>query len=246
MNRRLLLLCVSAVALMVAGHLTLVYLRKNQHLGKPAVRIVSVPLITESNRLAKATSVYLPDRVPGYQSGFASIAERELNVLPKDTSFGRRIYRSPDGSFSSTASVVLMGTDRTSIHQPEFCLNSQGWVIQQKSVKEIPISRPQSYDLAVRRFDSRVSLDAGGGKTYSRSSVYVFWFVADGQLTASHWSRNWWIVRDLLFRNVLQRWAYVSFFSDCAPGEEDATFEKMTRLISATVPSIMQGVGQEP
>lgn len=242
MNRRLLILCASAIGLMAAGHLMLVYLRTHQRLGQPAVRMVGVPLITESNRLAKATSVYLPDRVSGYQTAFASIAERELSVLPADTSFGRRTYRSADG-FSAQTSVVLMGTDRTSIHQPEFCLNSQGWNIQRKSVEQVHISQPQAYDLAVRRFDARITFEPPGGKAFTRSAVYVFWFVADGQRTASHWTRNWWIVRDLLFKNVLQRWAYVSYFADCAPGEEDATFEKMTRLISATVPDILQGVG---
>jgi hypothetical protein len=244
MNRRLLILCASAVALMAAGHLALVYLRTHQRLGKPAVRLVGVPLITESNRLAKATSVYLPERVPGYTSSFSSITEHELQVLPQDTSFGRRSYATADGSFTAQASVVLMGTDRTSIHQPEFCLNSQGWVIQRKSVEQIHISQPQDYDLAVRRFDARVSLTAPDGKTFTRGAVYVFWFVADGQTTASHWTRNWWIMRDLLFRNVLQRWAYVSYFADCAPGEEDATFEKMTRLISASVPSIVPETGR--
>ncbi len=244
MNRRLLILCVSAVALMGAGHLALVYLRTHQRLGKPAVRLVGVPLITDSNRVARATSVYMPERVPGYISTFASITEHELEVLPADTSFGRRSYATPDGSLTVQASVVLMGTDRTSIHQPEFCLNAQGWVIQRKSVEQIHISRPQSYDLAVRRFDSHLSMTSPDGTAFHRGSVYVFWFVADGQRTASHWSRTWWLIRDLLLHNVLQRWAYVSYFADCAPGEEDATFEKMTRLITASVPDIVQQAGQ--
>ncbi len=244
MNRRLLVLCISAVALMAAGHLALIYLRTNQRWGKPAVRLVGVPLITESNRLAKATSVYMPERIPGYTSKFASITEHELEVLPQDTSFGRRSYATPDGALTVQTSVVLMGTDRTSIHQPEFCLNSQGWVIQRKRVEQIHISRPQDYDLAVRRFDARLSLTTPDGKPFSRGAVYVFWFVADGQRTASHWTRNWWLIRDLLLHNVLQRWAYVSYFADCAPGEEDATFEKMTRLITASVPDIVTQAGQ--
>ena len=240
MNRRLLLLCVSAVGMMAAGHLVLVYLRTHQRLGDPAVRMVNVPLITESNRLASATSVYMPERVSGYQSSFASVTEHELVVLPRDTCFGRRSYVTADGSLTAQASVVLMGTDRTSIHQPEFCLNSQGWVIQQKRNVRIRMSQPYEYDLEVRRFDARVHLNTPDGKEFSRGAVYVFWFVADKQLTASHWTRSWLMIRDLLFRNVLQRWAYVSYFADCAPGDEDATFEKMTRLISATAPAIMQ------
>jgi hypothetical protein len=35
---------------------------------------------------------------------------------------------------------------------------------------------------------------------------------------------------------VLQRWAYVSYFAICSPGQEDATFERMSRLIEESVP----------
>ena len=38
------------------------------------------------------------------------------------------------------------------------------------------------------------------------------------------------------FTGVLQRWAYISYFTVCAPGEEDATFERMEKLIAASVP----------
>jgi hypothetical protein len=34
----------------------------------------------------------------------------------------------------------------------------------------------------------------------------------------------------------LQRWAYVSYFSICTPGQEDAAFERMNKLIAASVP----------
>jgi hypothetical protein len=40
----------------------------------------------------------------------------------------------------------------------------------------------------------------------------------------------------LLRTGVLQRWAYVSYFSACEPGQEDATFARMEKLIAASVP----------
>jgi hypothetical protein len=66
--------------------------------------------------------------------------------------------------------------------------------------------------------------------------VFVYWFVADGELTAQHWQRMWWMLRDITRSGVLQRWAYISCFSVCAPGEEEATFERMKRFIAASVP----------
>jgi hypothetical protein len=42
---------------------------------------------------------------------------------------------------------------------------------------------------------------------------------------------------NLLRTGVLQRWAYVSYFSVCEPGQEDATFARMEKLIAASVPA---------
>ena len=56
------------------------------------------------------------------------------------------------------------------------------------------------------------------------------------QQTTSHEQRIWWLTRDLLTTGVLQRWAYISYFAVCLPGQEDATFEKMKKLIAASVP----------
>jgi hypothetical protein len=35
---------------------------------------------------------------------------------------------------------------------------------------------------------------------------------------------------------VLQRWASISYFAECAPGHEDATFERMKKFIVASAP----------
>jgi hypothetical protein len=34
----------------------------------------------------------------------------------------------------------------------------------------------------------------------------------------------------------LDRWAYISYFSVCEPGQEDAAFERMKKLIAISVP----------
>ena len=68
------------------------------------------------------------------------------------------------------------------------------------------------------------------------TGLYVFWFVADNEETVSHWQRVLWLARDLLQTGVLQRWAYVSYFTVCEPGQDDATFKRMEQLIAASVP----------
>jgi hypothetical protein len=55
----------------------------------------------------------------------------------------------------------------------------------------------------------------------------------------------WWMAKDMMLTGVLQRWAYVTYFAVCAPGEEDATFERMKKMIAASVPEfqLTPGVG---
>ena len=42
---------------------------------------------------------------------------------------------------------------------------------------------------------------------------------------------------------MLQRWAYVSYFALCAPGDEDATFLRLSRLVAASVPEFQLAAG---
>jgi hypothetical protein len=60
--------------------------------------------------------------------------------------------------------------------------------------------------------------------------------VADGEQTPSHYQFMRWLARDLLRKAVWQRWAYVSYFAACAPGQEEATFEKVKTLVAGSVP----------
>ena len=54
--------------------------------------------------------------------------------------------------------------------------------------------------------------------------------------TASHADRMLWMARDVLLTGILDRWAYISFFSYGAPGQEDALFERMKKLIAISAP----------
>jgi hypothetical protein len=129
-----------------------------------------------------------------------------------------------------------MGADRTSIHRPDYCLPGQGWSIDSKTAVNIPISGSQPYELPVMKWVVHNSLQTPDGPKQEVSGIYVFWFVADHEQTTDNFQRMWWLARDLLRTGVLQRWAYVSYFSACAPGGEDATYERMSRLIAASVP----------
>jgi hypothetical protein len=139
--------------------------------------------------------------------------------------------------------VVLMGSDRTSIHRPEWCLSGVGWAIDPQETSSIPISEPYPYQLKVTKLTASHAGVTVSGEKITQRVVYVYWFVADHELTASQGQRMRWMARDMLLTGVLQRWAYVACVSLCAPGQEEKTFNRMKELIAAAVPRFQLASG---
>jgi len=54
----------------------------------------------------------------------------------------------------------------------------------------------------------------------------------------------WSQARTMLGKGVLERWAYVSYFTACLPGQEEATFERLERFIRASVPEFQTVAGR--
>lgn len=222
------IVAVLALALIGGGAGLLQRLKANQRLGVPGVKTAEIPG-------DKRLRIALPENVPAFVSTNLEPTEVELRTLPSDTSISRRLYRAADG-FEAMVNVVLMGSDRTSIHKPEFCLTAQGWVIGQRELTPVSIPRPQPYELVVQRYTARADLKDETGQVNTWSGIYLFWFVAEDKLTASHWARVTWSTQELLRRGVLPRWAYVACFSVCRPGHEEATVARMKQFLAAAVP----------
>lgn len=230
MNKQKWIMLLAALGLMAGTAGLLASMRTNQKLGQPGVKTSPIP---GSPRL----QVDLPERVLDYTSQVVEPDKLTLGWLPPDTSFGQRHYQAPDG-FQVAVNVVLMGSDRTSLHKTEFCLEGQGWRIDRSASAEttVRMDRPYPYDLPVMKFIATREV-TDQGRTFTARGVYLFWFVADGdQYTARHWQRMWWMARDLLRTGVLQRWAMISCFTICAPGQEEAAFERLKKFIPAAAP----------
>jgi hypothetical protein len=201
--------------------------RAHQRLGQPGVYATLIP----GSAMMK---INLPERALDYTSTNVPEPEVVLGYLPPDSSYVERIYTAPDG-FWVQATIVLMGADRTSIHNADYCLNGQGFTGREKFVENIPIDGLQPYLLPAARWNVKGVFPLPGGQKAEVHGVYVFWFVADGEETPDHFQFMKWLIRDLLRTGVLQRWAYISYFAPCAPGQEEATFEKMKNLIAHSV-----------
>ena len=241
MNRQTQILTGVVLVLIGGTALLLSRMQSSQQLGRPGVRVVAESYFDENGNLVSTNTVDLPERVLNFESKLLPVSTNVTAWLPKDTTYGSRFYQAPDG-FSMTLNVVLMGSDRTSIHKPEYCLPGQGTSIDRKESRSISIREPHAYELPVACWTVSREFEEKGVRGRAQA-LYVFWFVADGQLTADHNQRMLWMTRDLVTTGILQRWAYVSCYSYSPPGQEAATFARMAELIGAAVPGFQLATG---
>jgi hypothetical protein len=170
-----------------------------------------------------------------YDSTNMPTAPVVLGYLPKDTSYAQRHYFATNGDWAM-ANIILMGTDRTSIHRPDYCLPGQGWQILDRSVVRLPIGGTHPYELPVGKWIATQQYTAPDGKQQMVSGIYVFWFVTEGQVTEDFPTMLKSMFFNLIRHGMLQRWAYVSYFTVCQPGQEEAAFARMKELIIASTP----------
>jgi len=235
MNKLKWTILVTMIAMYAVTAGVLNWLRTHQRLGAPGIKATPIPGEV-------AVDVDLPAQVLDFTSERIAESQTVLDMLPKDTSYAQRRYKAADG-FEVGANIVLMGADRTSIHKPEYCLPGQGWRVVEKGEAVIPIAGSPPYDMPVAKWViSNTMVDQNGARQEIRG-LYIFWFVAHNEQTVSHWQRIWWLARDLLRTGVLQRWAYVSYLTLCEPGQEDAAFERVKKLIAASVPEFQEAPG---
>jgi len=218
----------AALLVIAAAAGLLKWITTHQKLGRPGILAVAVQGSAQMKidlpvSALDFTSTNLPE--PGEALGF----------LPPDTSYAERLYTASDG-FQVQGTLVLMGADRTSIHKPDYCLPGHGWRIDSKSVVNVPIGGEQPYELPIAKWIISANFQSPDGQAEKRSGIYAFWFVADHEQTPEFYGYLRWLTRDLLFTGTLQRWAYVSYLCECAPGQEDAAFARMEKLIAASVP----------
>src|SRR5882672_1463969 len=231
MNRSKTILAVLVLVLIGSTAALLVHMKSHQRLGEPGVK-------TQPMAGSKNLEILTPESLPGWTSEILTNSETELLKLPADTSFRVRLYKAEDNFFSQLT-VVLMCSDRSSIHKPEICMTGQGWAIDNAhpAVETIRMERPLAYDLPVNKLTATKQVPVADGKVQNVRGIYVYWFVDGEHLTANpnQWML-WWMPRDLLLHGVLERWAYISLFSPCLPGQEDATYTRMKKLIATAVP----------
>ena len=209
-----------------AGALT--WLRANQKFGAPGVKGTPIPGELKMN-------ITLPERVLDFTSTNIPEPAVAIGYFPKDTSYAERLYTGSSG-IKIQSTVILMGADRTSIHRPEYCLPGQGWTIGKKEMVTVPVNDNPPYNLEVARWNLSNSVQGPDGRNENVAGIYVFWYVAENDETPNHDKMLEHLTMNLFRTGDLQRWAYISYFVLCLPGQEDAAFAETKRLIAGQVP----------
>lgn len=165
--------------------------------------------LTPETTVCKAPPIELTE-IAGYTSEELPISEAELTVLPGDTKILKRLYTAANGHWFAV-SVVIGGTSKSSIHRPELCLPSQGFLMTEPHTLELNDS--------VWRV---IRLD-GGRDRPSLGFAYTF-FNQAGFKTASHVRRIFRDVWDRSVYNRIDRWVMITVNSSRSDDEGLAEF----------------------
>ena len=150
--------------------------------------------------LCEAPTVRLVE-IAGFTSEPVEVSEAELTVLPADTQFDKRAYRSEDGT-QFNVSVVVGGRSKSSVHRPELCLPAQGFQMSDPRHAEV-----EDIDWHLVTLARRDAPPMGFAYTF---------FNQAGYRTSSHVKR---IFRDVLDRSFLgriDRWVMVTVYASSA------------------------------
>lgn len=183
----------------------------------------------------------LPERAGAFLGRPGEISKEEKDKLPSDTEIVRMIYGTAPSAGRQqvvTASIILSGSERRSIHRPEVCLTGQGWTLL--SAKTIPVSIGPGHEMHVRDLLIEKPVSSKDGGQQMVRAHYVYWFVGSDVTTPSNWTRMWLSTRDSVLRNVNHRWAYPAMMAVVTddgktggnPGHDRSADETLTLITS--------------
>jgi EpsI family protein len=190
----------------------------------------------------------LPSDVGEFTGKEEEPSEGEKYVLPKDTEIVKKSYTDLSGDMLS-ATVVLAGAEKRSIHRPELCLPAQGWSINREKV--VPVTLADGRTISIMQVSISRLVSSSSGASRMLNSYYDYWFVGNGITTPSHITRlliNSW---DRVIHHKNHRWAYVAVSAPVLEGfkrdgkNAEETEAMMAGFIAQMAPSVMKKPEQD-
>lgn len=171
--------------------------------------VLLIVLLTPSPNTTpeQGVKMLLPGGLGSYEGRPIEVTRAELNLLPDDTEFERKLYHSAYGD-QILCSIVLAGGAKRSIHRPETCLPGQGWTIRSSRSLEVALHNGKTLtvtDLSLSREEK-----FSDTRSITIRQHYLYWFVGQNIVTHSHYERVFLSSWGRLWRNLNHRWAYVT------------------------------------
>lgn len=161
------------------------------------------------------------------------VSPGEKALLPSDTKIFKKLYENP-AKQTVLVTVVITGTQRSSIHRPEWCLTGQGFRID--STETFAVSA-ENKDLKVALMN--LSRQAGNIPSARIHSAFAYWFIGKDFETPDHTRRLMMMAWDNIARGVQQRWAYVSLLTSRAD-QSDQHLARLRELITLLHPHLLR------
>lgn len=195
------------------------------------MRFCQAPACQESHYVSALTNLEVCPKCGGHLD---TMTKAERDLLPKDTLVLKKRYTSPQGE-TLYASIVMSGSERSSIHRPQLCLVGQGNEIVKSTVVPVPMDGRRELDVMV--LDMLRRWRSSDGRQGEYPSYYAYWFVGKGRETPSHVQRMIWMATDRIFYNTAHRWAYISV---SGPRDEDGRYvQDMQKFVSLMYPPMV-------
>lgn len=204
---------------------------------------VTVALCLKASTLNSASEpgvvLTLPDRVGDFVGVTEKMSAEEKKILPADTGFIRKTYTNGAGEKIS-ASIVLAGGEKRSIHRPQICLTAQGWTIGRSNTEKIPLT--SGNDLDVMRLNIHRQQEIRPGVFRPLQSEFLYWFIGKETTTPYHMVRIFKTSWDRVFHKTNHRWAYViitTVVPEGTPGDDSKarqTDEVLKKFVANIVP----------
>lgn len=167
--------------------------------------------------------MHLPKETAKLQGIEVPVSRLEAETLPPDTTYLKMVYfekflpAQVSRSRQMAVTLILAGSDRRSLHEPEVCLDGQGWDLVKRTVIPIELAQDKLEVMELelgrwaRRDDGSLIKDQNGKKIRVRA-LYTYWWVAKEDSTPHSNERIMRTALNNMFRNVNDRWGYPSLF----------------------------------
>jgi exosortase len=155
---------------------------------------------------------HLPEWVDGYHGEAKEMSYQERMNFDPTVTLLRRAYTAP-GARPVTATIVISGELKRTLHSPEVCMPNQGWTVAALQPVQVKLENGMVINANVMRLFRDVEVSEGH-KVRMRVLNLTWYQGSDGYSTPGYSMSHFMNYRDAILFNYNHRWSQASFFME--------------------------------